>query len=424
MIANPLTLPRYSIGIGDRFGMEGRAQLRALKQALDKGVEVIPVWNKSNREHTIIGTRPEDARKAADDAVKAMDWKGKYYLDADHISLITVDPFITHCDFFTLDVADFIRTTPDPLELEVFEREMKPLCGLLRIPTMNREIRVSEEMIRTIGSKYLCAVKEAGRIYRYIQNRKENAEIIVEISMDETNLPQTPVELFFILAAAAQEKIPIQTIAPKFSGMFLKGIDYIGDRSDFAKEFEEDIIVVSHAISVFSLPSSLKLSVHSGSDKFSLYPLMYQAMKKHNAGLHLKTAGTTWLEEVIGLAAAGNEGLRIAKEIYKSAYMRIDELCAPYATVVQIERTNLPSPEQVEQWTSNQFVSTLRHDQHCPTYNKDIRQMIHVAFKVAAEMGDRYRNALETHEKIIGKCVTDNLLERHIKPLFLGEHSV
>src|SRR6202044_1502107 len=99
---------------------------------------------------------------------------------------------------------------------------------------------------------------------------KGEGKFVSEISMDETDSPQTPVELLIILAAIADEKIPIQTIAPKFAGRFNKGVDYVGDVKQFSKEFEEDLAAIAFAIQRYGLPNNLKLSVHSGSDKFSI----------------------------------------------------------------------------------------------------------------------------------------------------------
>src|SRR5439155_12458689 len=126
------------------------------------------------------------------------------------------------------------------------------------------------------------------------------------------------------------------------------------------------------------------LSVHSGSDKFSLYPIMGQAIREQDAGLHLKTAGTTWLEEVIGLAESGGEGLALAKEVYAKALTKMDELCAPYAAVIDIDGPKLPRPDVVDDWSSQQFVAALRHDPKNPAFNSSLRQLIHVGFKVAA----------------------------------------
>ncbi len=106
------------------------------------------------------------------------------------------------------------------------------------------------------------------------------------------------------------------------------------------------------------MPEELKLSVHSGSDKFSIYPIMADVIKKHDKGLHVKTAGTTWLEEVIGLAVAGGEALDLAKQIYANSFNRSEELCAPYADVIEIDNSQLPSVEEVNGWNSEKFANT------------------------------------------------------------------
>jgi len=415
-----MQLEKYSIGMGDRFGREGAAQMQAILAAKQRGVEITPVWNKSNREHTIVGTLPDDVRVEADAAVKATGWTGAYRVDADHIGVKTVDRFIAASDFFTLDVADFIGLPASEAELDGFQASLSAFKGELTIPGIATTFTVTDETIRTIGKKYFAAAKEAGVIYRHILAAKGDGAFIVEVSMDETDKPQTPLELFFILAALGGEGIPLQTVAPKFVGEFHKGVDYIGDPAVFAREFEEDVLVVAHAVKTFNLPPNLKLSVHSGSDKFSLYPAMRAILAKHGAGIHLKTAGTTWLEELIGLAAAGGDGLEVAKDVYTQAYARLDELCKPYATVVSIDHSKLPLPEVVMAWTSEEYVNALRHDQSCPGYNVNLRQMLHVAFRIAAEMGERYHAALVRHERVVGANVTENILKRHVEPLFLG----
>jgi hypothetical protein len=237
--------------------------------------------------------------------------------------------------------------------------------------------------------------------------------------MDETPDPQTPVELLFILAAIAEEGIPVHTVAPKFTGRFNKGVDYVGEVRTFIREFEQDLAVVAFAAREFGMSPGLKLSVHSGSDKFALYGPIRESLKKFDAGLHLKTAGTTWLEEVIGLAEAGEDGLEIAKDIYRLALSRSAELCGPYASVIDIDPQKLPDPGQVEGWDGKRFASALRHDRTRPEYSPDFRQLIHVAYRIAAEMDGRYLNALEKHAGVIGKNVTENLYERHLKRVFL-----
>ena len=176
--------------------------------------------------------------------------------------------------------------------------------------------------------------------------------------------------------------------------------------------------MIRYACSRLKLPGNLKLSVHSGSDKFRIYGPIRSVLKKTGAGLHLKTAGTTWLEEVVGLAEAGGAGLALAKEVYTAALGRFDELCGPYAEVIDIDRKALPPAATVATWDSAAFVAALRHDQASPGYNPNLRQLLHVGYKVAAEMGGRYLEALDKHRVSVARNVEANLYERHIKPLF------
>jgi hypothetical protein len=415
-----MKLQKYSFGIGDRFGRQGKTQLAAIIKAKQNGLNITPVWNKSNREHTIIGTTPQDTRREADEAVSAAPWTDSYFVDADHIGLNNVDAFIESSDFFTLDVADFIGQPAQERDIQTFIEKHKKFVGSLAIPGIDQTFEITVQQVRTIAGKCLLAIKEASKIYRYIEAAKGTNNFITEVSMDETDQPQTPVEMLFILAAIADEGIPAGTIAPKFTGRFNKGVDYVGDIEKFSKEFEGDVAVVAFAIKEFDLPRELKLSVHSGSDKFSIYRPIAKTLKQFDAGLHLKTAGTTWLEELIGLAMAGGEGLTLAKEIYVRAVSRIDELCAPYATVINIDRNKLPAPDVVDQWDSGAFASALRHNQSCERYNLNFRQLLHVAYKIPAEMGPRYFDALDKYEDIIARNVTENIYDRHIKPLFIG----
>jgi hypothetical protein len=413
-----MQIAKYSMGIGDRFGRQGVAQLRAMRAAADAGVLVVPVWNKSHREHSLTGTTPDNVRATARAAVAASEWRHPYHVDADHIRRSTVDGFIESSDFFTIDVADFIGASADDHTVESFAREMAPLRGSLHLPGVERPLEVTDTVLESIGRRYALAVREAGRTYRRIAEAKGAEGFITEVSLDEADDPQSPFELFFLLGALARDGVAVQTIAPKFVGKFLKGIDYVGDVSRFEHQFDAHLAAIRRSIEVFGLPTSLKISIHTGSDKFSLYPAMRRTLRRHHAGIHLKTAGTTWLEEVIGLAQSGRRGLDLAKRIYVQARSRLDELCAPYATVVEIDRARLPDVATVRAWSADDFCGRLRHDPSCATFSPDVRQMMHVAFKVAAELGEEFTDALDAARETIGVCVTANLLERHIRPLF------
>ncbi len=415
-----LTLAKYSVGVGDRFAHQAKAQLQACILAAAQGVEVIPVWNKSNREHTIIGSEPGSVRASGDAAVKALGWTKPYHVDADHIRLETVDRFLPACDFYTIDVADSIGHAAAPEAVKAFVDRHPELAGKLEIPGIAAPFTTTRADVEQVAAKYLKAVQDAGAIYRKIATAKGADKIIAEVSMDETDAPQTPPELLLILAALADEKVPVQTIAPKFTGRFNKGVDYVGDLAQFEKEFHDDLAVIAFAVERYGLRTNLKLSVHSGSDKFSIYEPIRKALARTGAGIHVKTAGTNWLEELIGLAESGGAALELTKEIYGKALDDIDALCAPYATVIDIDRSELPTKKEVQDWTSDQFVSALRHNPRCAQYNPHLRQLLHVGYKVAAKMGDRYLNMLEACEPTVAKNVTENLYERHLKPLFLG----
>src|SRR5437899_5388808 len=136
-----LTLERYSLGVGDRFARQASAQLRACLLASRDGAEVIPVWNKSNREHVTIGSEPASTRSAADAAVKSLGWHKPYHVDADHIRLETVDRFIPHSDFYTIDVADWIGKPADPNAVKSFVERHAELVGQILIPRIERPFR-------------------------------------------------------------------------------------------------------------------------------------------------------------------------------------------------------------------------------------------------------------------------------------------
>lgn len=413
-----MKLGKFSIGVGDRFSHQGKAQLRAIMRANETGLEINPVWNKSNREHTYVHSEPIDTRREADEAVKALGYNGQYFVDADHINLSTVDRFVEVSDFFTLDVASFIGKPSAQEDIDKFIASCEKYMGELQIPGMEKPLSITKELLEDIANKFLSATQQASEIYTYLVDKKGVGNFITEVSMDEVEKPQTPVEMLFILKMLADKGVPAQTIAPKFTGRFNKGVDYVGNLEQFAKEFEEDVLVIDFAVKEFGLPAELKLSVHSGSDKFSIYPIMAEVINRHDKGLHLKTAGTTWLEEVIGLAKADGEGLVLAKKIYANSLNRKDELCAPYADVIDIDGSKLPTIEEVNSWNSEKYQNTLRHIPGHPDYNANFRQLIHVAYAVASELGKEYTDLLEKYEDIVGGCVEENIYERHLKRLF------
>jgi hypothetical protein len=415
-----LVLERLTFGVGDRFAHQAAAQLRAFQRLAERGVDVVPVWNKSNREHTFIGSEPQSVYDAGQAAVTQLGWTRGWHVDADHIRLETVDRFLPCSDFFTIDVADSIGQPAAEADVTAFVERHPELRTEIAVPGIATPLRLSRDDLSRVVKKYLLAVQDAGKIYRHIAAKKGGEGLfIAEVSMDETDAPQTPPELLVILALLADEKVRAQTIAPKFTGRFNKGVDYVGDLAQFEKEFHDDLAVIAHAVQTYGLPANLKMSVHSGSDKFSLYPIIRRALARTGAGLHLKTAGTTWLEELIGLCEAGGDGLALTQEIYGYALEHVDEFCAPYAAVIDIHRDRLPSVKEVQTWDGPRFANALRHIPSHPQFNPHVRQLLHVSFKVAAKHGARYLDLLKTHADVVAKQVTENIYDRHMVPLFL-----
>ncbi len=345
-------------------------------------------------------------------------FKKPYFVDADHINIDTVSGFIDYSDFFTIDVASYIGKRADDEEIKEFMHGVEKYTGTLRIPGSKLSFKITKDQIRHIAEKYLFASIKAWDIFRKIEKEKGRGNFITEISMDEVPEPQSPVELFFILKMLALEDIPVQTIAPRFSGRFNKGVDYVGDPLKFESEFESDLLIIDYAIQEFGLPEDLKMSIHSGSDKFSIYPHIGSVIRKYNKGIHIKTAGTTWLEEVIGLALSGGESLDFVKQIYKESLHRIDELSAPYSDVIDISVSSLPSEKVVSNWDATSMANALRHIPGNHGYNPNMRQLMHIAYKLAANRMDEFYRLLETNEKIISECVYTNIYDRHIRRLF------
>jgi hypothetical protein len=212
-----LDLSKYSLGVGDRFGSSAGAQLRAIRLAAAEGIDITPVWNKSNREHEIIGSEPADTAVAARRAVEEVGWDGPYHVDADHVTLSTVGRFVDSSDYFTIDVADSIGVGCRKEDVDAFLVRHPELIGEGRVEGLSEPLRIDEPEARRLAGQYLAAAEEAGRIHRRISESKQGS-FVTEVSMDETDRPQTPSELLLILAALADAGVPVQSIRRRLRG--------------------------------------------------------------------------------------------------------------------------------------------------------------------------------------------------------------
>src|SRR6476660_3400884 len=138
-----LTLERFSFGVGDRFAHQAKAQLLAFQMLAKDGIDVAPVWNKSNREHTFIGSEPQSVFDAAQAAVKSLGWNKGWHVDADHIRLETVDRFMSCSDFFTIDVADSIGKPPTSERVAAFVSRHPELAGPVAIAGITQPFQIT-----------------------------------------------------------------------------------------------------------------------------------------------------------------------------------------------------------------------------------------------------------------------------------------
>src|SRR5215471_4171751 len=159
-----LRISKYSLGVGDRFAHQAKPQLRACMEAAARGVEISPVWNKSNREHGIVGSEPASVKTAASAAVRDLGWNRPWHVDADHINQDTVGRFLEASDFYTLDVAAFIGKPAERAAVDAFVARHPELTG--------EPFPADRDSVRAVAGKYLFAVQEAGRIYRRIESAK------------------------------------------------------------------------------------------------------------------------------------------------------------------------------------------------------------------------------------------------------------
>jgi hypothetical protein len=410
------TSPRFSLGCGDRFGYEGRAQLRAFVLARQQGIPVVPVWNKSHREHRLTGTRPADVRREADEAVAALGWSEPYYVDADHVTASTLADFVTDCDFFTLDVAEAIGRPPPP-EAEARLRDRARTWLGRPLPLPYGDWRPTAAELDAAVRRQAAPIEAARAAWERLRALLGERSVHVEVSMDETSQPQSLADLWVILIGLADAGVPVHTLAPRFPGAFHKGVDYEGDPTQFGRRLEEALTLLRYAREELGIPAHARLSLHSGSDKFRLYPVIREVLHRTGEGLHVKTAGTTWLEEVVGLVRAGSEGAAIVREIYRRALDQAATLLAPYAAVVSVDVSRLPPAHELAAWSADHLAAAIVHDPSSPKYWPELRQFFHVAYPVAAAIPE-FHEALRAYREFIEPGVTFNLLERHLRPLF------
>lgn len=333
----PLGL-KTSAGMGDRIGLATPGHINAVRET---GCAVAPILaQQSIREMTRTGRSPEDVIDAALWGVLQEGWQSGFGADADHLKTVedidlclkagftffTIDPGL-HVDdrAETADLAQ-LRNLADLLPADVTPAA-SGLAGKV-FDIEGKKIEITEPVLLKAAVKYGKAVAHVAAMYHHLISAAAGKPVELEVSVDETEQPTTPAEHIYITSELKRLGVNWVSLAPRFIGRFEKGVDYIGDLTRFEQEF------AMHA-AIARVMGPYKISLHSGSDKFSIYSI---AMKHTRGLVHLKTAGTSYLEALRAIAAIDPDFFR---QIYRFAREHYTTDKASYHVSAELERAPL-----------------------------------------------------------------------------------
>ena len=214
-------LRKFSLGIGDRFAQQGVFQLEALVEASKLGVEISPVWNRSNREHQVLETSPLAVRQEADHAVNTLDWSESYFVDADKITIDTVDKYIAHANYFSIDVSGEIDRSADDKEIYRLVELCSDSLGVVAIDGVDKH-EITPHELTAMAQKFCRAALAVKQVYDHILTERKIKDFAIEVSMDEAQVNQTPFEIYYMLLFLSKYQVPVDVIGPKFKGAFKK----------------------------------------------------------------------------------------------------------------------------------------------------------------------------------------------------------
>jgi len=378
---SPLSLSP-SFGFGDRLGLATPGHIAALRHST---FNLLPIFaQQSVRENARTGRTPQQVMDDAQRAVEAAHWDKPWGADADHLkSVDDLPPFVAAgYTLFTVDPGAYVDNAADTDPLSVLQEKARGAdldqLSALYLPGNSNQAwgRFDAENLLRAQVKYGRAIRHSVEMFRQLSQLKDDFDF--EISVDETDSPTTPLEHFFIVSELTRLGVKFTSLAPRFIGRWEKGVDYIGDLNALDVELEKHAAVTAHF-------GTYKLSLHSGSDKFSAYPLI----ARHWGGrIHVKTAGTSYLEALRVLARYEPD---LFIKVFSLARERYETDRATYH--VSAELAKLPQTDDLP---------ALLDDFHA-------REILHVTFGSAlARFGadlkpalvkhaDAYAEALQTH---------------------------
>jgi hypothetical protein len=364
----PLSLSP-SFGFGDRLGLATPGHIAAVR-----GTKFAPIFaQQSVRENARTGRTPQQVIDDARRAVDAAGWDTPWGADADHLKTVNdLPPFVeAGYTFFTVDPGEQVDNGADTDPLDVLKQKAAAfnwdeVSELYLSPSEQAWGQFETESLLRAAVKYGNAIRHAVTMFKRLAELQDTFDF--EVSVDETDSPTTALEHFYIANELTRQGVRFTSLAPRFVGRFEKGVDYIGDLDALDLELQKHAAVTAHF-------GTYKLSLHSGSDKFSVYPLM---AKYWGERLHVKTAGTSYLE-----------ALRVLAKCTPDLFLKIYELgCERYET----DKRTYHVSAQLDQLPSTDDLPSLLDHFHA-------REMLHVTFGSAlAQFGVELKAALIKHE--------------------------
>jgi hypothetical protein len=395
---------KTSFGFGDRLGLATPGHARAANEF--EGLA--PIFaQQSVRENARTGRMPQEVLDDAMWGVFQAGWRGAWGADADHLKTPDdVDAFIAAgYPFYTIDPGDHVddeaHTAPvnaltakvealpwDALEITQVDLERRYLDRSFDLGEF--AVAFDRETLYRAAAKYGRAIAHTTRMYRHLLEQMGDEPFELEVSVDETGTPTSPEEHTFIASELKRLGVEWVSLAPRYIGRFEKGVDYIGDLGDFETELAKHA-AIARAFGPY------KLSVHSGSDKFSIYPIIAGLT---DGLLHVKTAGTSYLEALRAIARVDPDFFR---EILRLARDRYETDRATYH--VSAELSKVPPPDALDDDELSDLLKQF-----------DARQVLHVTFgSVLDELGGRLLSTLEAHESVYAE-VLERHFQRHLSP--------
>lgn len=365
----PLSLTP-SFGFGDRLGLATPGHIAALR-----GTKFAPIFaQQSVRENARTGRTPQQVVDDAKRAIDANKWDGNWGADADHLK--TVDDLPAFVDagytFFTVDPGEHVDNAADINTLDVLKKKIAKFnwdeLSALYLNQNGEQAwgRFEAESLQRAVVKYGGAIGHAVSMFNRLSQLKD--EFDFEVSVDETDSPTTALEHFFIASELTRLGVKFTSLAPRFIGKFEKGVDYIGDLQALDIELEKHAAVTAHF-------GTYKLSLHSGSDKFSVYPLVW---KHWGERIHVKTAGTSYLEALRVLASHESDLFLKIYDLGRECY--------------EVDKRTYHVSAELQMLPNTNDLPSLLDDFHA-------REVLHVTFGSAiGKFGVELRSALIKHE--------------------------